>query len=119
MCVPALPGRTGHLCPFPFLPEAFPQSQGWGGPVGPIEGMVPRAGGSEGQRPPAEKTARAVLGGWARQGCGAVWLLPMKMPVSPGCPPALPGHRAEGLPAAGGTWPGRSGYTHTLFIFIF
>lgn len=81
--VPALPSRTGLPAPSPsFTARGFPAIRGWGAPVGPIVGMVPRGNGGRGP-PPTEETGRAVLG----PGCGAVWLLPVKVRLTLGCPP--------------------------------
>lgn len=71
--------------------------------------------------PLCRKDGEGSAGGWARQGCGAVWLLPIKMPVSPGCPPPLPGHRAgpRGCPQRGDVARTLWVHAHTHFIFIF
>lgn len=115
VCPPALPGRTGNLCPFPVLPGQAEPARGF--PLKP--GMRGLRRPCCGDCTPGERSRTTFPcirvdewgWGWARLGCGAVWLLPIRMHISLGCcftPTEVPGW-ANGLPTAAGTWPGHAG----------
>lgn len=114
---PCPPQQDRAPCAFPVLHcPSLPGNPGVGGSCPPHRGDgAPGDGG--GGPPPTEETGRAVLG----PGCGAVWLLPVKVRLTLGCPPPwaapLPLSRdRDGRGAAcsdGGT--ARTRCTHTAF----